>query len=174
MCGIAGIVELKSSPQPHLIQRMTDQLTHRGPDHGDSVSYPFQEYWMGLGHRRLSIIDLSSQANQPMEYNALTIVFNGEIYNFKALRQTLEQLGHSFKTSSDTEVLLHAFRAGGKEMIQRLNGMFAIAIFDKENNEFITKFFYPDALDDVIPYMPKEDLETLINKVLRSNDFQVR
>ena len=134
MCGIAGIVELKSSPQPHLIQRMTDQLTHRGPDHGDSVSYPFQEYWMGLGHRRLSVIDLSSQANQPMEYNALTIVFNGEIYNFKALRQTLEQLGHSFKTSSDTEVLLHAFRAWGMEMIQRLNGMFAIAIFDKENH----------------------------------------
>ena len=91
MCGIAGIVELKSSPQPHLIQRMTDQLTHRGPDHGDSVSYPFQEYWMGLGHRRLSVIDLSSQANQPMEYNALTIVFNGEIYNYKQLYKMIRR-----------------------------------------------------------------------------------
>jgi len=174
MCGIAGIVELKSSPQPNLIQQMTNQLTHRGPDHGDSVSYPFQEYWMGLGHRRLSVIDLSSQANQPMEYNALTIVFNGEIYNFKALRQTLEQLGHSFKTSSDTEVLLHAFRAWGKEMIQRLNGMFAIAIFDKESGDFITKFFYPEATDDVIGYMPGKDLESLVSKVLKDKDFQVR
>ncbi|MFM7566609.1 MAG: asparagine synthase (glutamine-hydrolyzing) [Flavobacteriales bacterium] len=133
MCGIVGIVTLKAEPQARELERMTEKLKHRGPDHGETKAFAFTNHWVGMGHRRLSVIDLSAQANQPMAYEELTIVFNGEIYNFKAIRKTLETLGHVFNTSSDTEVLLHAFKAWGKDMVHQLNGMFALALFDRKN-----------------------------------------
>lgn len=134
MCGIVGIVELGTKPQDNILHKMTDQLKHRGPDYGNNVSFSSTDYWIGLGHRRLSVIDLSSQANQPMVFQNLSIVFNGEIYNYQSIRKDLESLGCEFKTHSDTEVLLQAFSIWGNAMVDRLKGMFAMAIFDRENH----------------------------------------
>jgi asparagine synthase (glutamine-hydrolysing) len=129
MCGIAGLFDIKGlrSFDPAVLGRMTDVIAHRGPD-GSGLH---QEPGVGLGHRRLAIIDLSGGA-QPMrsEDRRLTIVFNGEIYNFRELRAELEARGARFATRSDTEVLLHGWRAWGEELFGRLNGMFAFALWD--------------------------------------------
>ena len=91
---------------------------------------------VGLGQARLSIIDLSSAGHQPMNYNSLSIVFNGEIYNFKEIRKDLEKSGHRFISNSDTEVILHSYEQWGTEFVKRLVGMFVIAIYDKKRNKF--------------------------------------
>jgi len=126
MCGIAGFV---GAGDRGTLERMTRALAHRGPDaEGYLVDAPVH-----LGHRRLSIIDLSGGA-QPMATadGQHTIVFNGEIYNHADLRRELEASGHSFLSDhSDTEVLLNAYRAWGEGLLGRLNGMFAFAIHDK-------------------------------------------
>lgn len=131
MCGIAGILSKSPSLQSHVIENMTAALKHRGPDaQGIFIN---QDHTVALGHRRLSILDLSESANQPM-YSAdgrYVIVFNGEIYNFKSIRANLVSEGHSFLTNSDTEVLITAFYAWGINMLDRLNGMFAFAIYDQ-------------------------------------------
>jgi asparagine synthase (glutamine-hydrolysing) len=133
MCGIAGIRE-KDSDLEKIMVKMLDSIAHRGPD--ASTFKKFDD--LILGHRRLSIIDLST-GNQPM-FNAkknLCIVFNGEIYNFKELRKDLESKGYSFATSSDTEVILNAYDFYGKESFNLLNGIFAFAIYDLHNKELI-------------------------------------
>jgi len=131
MCGIAGIVDLTSQGPPReILGRMTRLLQHRGPDdEGIAVMGP-----AGLGHRRLSIIDLSSAGHQPMslEDGELHVVFNGEIYNFPEVKAELEGLGQTFRTRSDTEVLLRAYRVWGTDSLQKLNGMFAFAIWDAQ------------------------------------------
>lgn len=128
MCGIAGIVELggRDVERTHL-ERMCARLVHRGPDdvgyhHGPGV---------GLGQRRLSIIDLAS-GHQPManEDGTLWVTFNGEIYNFQALRASLEAAGHRFASQSDTEVILHAYEEYGAGCLERFRGMFALALWD--------------------------------------------
>lgn len=118
-----------------VIEGMTLALSHRGPDAQGIFITP--DCTVALGHRRLSILDLSDSANQPMHSpdGAYVIVFNGEIYNFKDIRKTLERAGYSFRTNSDTEVLLTAFQVWGTGMLDRLNGMFALAIYDKHKNE---------------------------------------
>lgn len=129
MCGISGkiYVDTARSVDPDLIRHMTDVLTHRGPDAG---GYHI-EGSVGLGHRRLKIIDLVD-GNQPMynEDGSLVVVFNGEIYNFQDLRQQLQAHGHVFKTKSDTEVLLHGYEQWQINLLQRLRGMFAFALWD--------------------------------------------
>jgi asparagine synthase (glutamine-hydrolysing) len=130
MCGIAGVVELRpgASPDPVALGRMADLLRHRGPDdQGIATLGP-----AALVHRRLSIIDLSPGGHQPMEEadGARTIVFNGEIYNFPEIRAELEGKGETFRTRSDTEVLLRSYAVWGPECVERLNGMFAFAIWD--------------------------------------------
>lgn len=130
MCGIAGLVRAPAvQPDAAVIQRMTDVLRHRGPDFGATVIRDN----VALGHRRLSIIDLSTEANQPMvsDDGAVAIVFNGEIYNFQAIREEQIRAGHRFRTHSDTEVLLDAWREYGPDCLQRLRGMFAFAIHDR-------------------------------------------
>ena len=130
MCGIAGrFNHLSGAPVPApLVQRMCDLIAHRGPD-GDGV-------WVngpvGLGHRRLAIIDLSPAGRQPMESadGELTITFNGEIYNFLELRKELEDRGHTFRSRTDTEVMLAAYREWGVECVARFRGMFAFALWD--------------------------------------------
>lgn len=130
MCGIAGIFDTRdqSVPDDTLIRRMTDALTHRGPDE----SGYHREPGVALGHRRLSIIDIAS-GQQPLlsEARDACIVFNGEIYNFVELRDELKALGHTFHTHSDTEVILHAWQAWGTSCVEHLRGMFAFAIWDK-------------------------------------------
>ncbi|HTG39617.1 XrtA/PEP-CTERM system amidotransferase [Sphingomonas sp.] len=127
MCGIAGLF-YPGTPKPvdpQRIAQMCEAMAHRGPDGSGAWTAP----GVGLGHRRLSIIDLGG-GRQPMADGALTVSFNGEIYNFAELRDELEGKGARFATDSDTEVLLHGWRAWGPDMLARLNGMFAFALHD--------------------------------------------
>jgi asparagine synthase (glutamine-hydrolysing) len=129
MCGIAGILSLTGGREAEsdAIVRMTDCMAHRGPD-ADGF---FSEPGISLGHRRLSIIDLSSSANQPFTdaSGRYVIVYNGEVYNFQAVRQRLP--GYEFKTNSDTEVILAAYMQWGASCLDHLNGMFAFAVWDR-------------------------------------------
>ena len=131
MCGIAGICRLDGQPlnedaRAH-VRAMTDVITYRGPD-GSGI---WQEGPVSLGHRRLSIIDLSG-GSQPMQDvdGELCIVFNGEIFNYRALRKVLEERGHQFRTQSDTEVILHLYEECGSAFLQHLDGFFAFALYD--------------------------------------------
>ena len=134
MCGIAGIfhVETPKPVDPARLKKMTEVLVHRGPD-GSGL---WTALGVGLGHRRLAIIDLESGA-QPMltADEAQVIAFNGMIYNFRELRAELETLGHAFRTESDTEVILYAWRQWGVECLHRLDGMFAFALFDQRTKQ---------------------------------------
>lgn len=129
MCGIVGVFEPRSRrASSTLVRRMTERLLHRGPDSGAV----FIDERVGLGHRRLSIIDRSGSA-QPLfsEDRSICVVFNGEIYNFQALREQLIDCGHQFTTQGDTEVLVHGWEQWGTELVKRLRGMFAFAIWDR-------------------------------------------
>jgi asparagine synthase (glutamine-hydrolysing) len=129
MCGIVGLFHLETAKpvDPARVKRMADSLVHRGPD-GEGI---WTAPGVGMGHRRLSIIDLAGSP-QPMhsEDGQTTIVYNGEVYNFRELRAELESLGHHFRTAGDTEVVLVGYRAWGAAVLSRLNGMFAFAIHD--------------------------------------------
>jgi asparagine synthase (glutamine-hydrolysing) len=136
MCGIAGIYNFKSQEpvSPRLLKAMTDTLVHRGPDdEGFYISGP-----LALGHRRLSIIDLEG-GHQPIsnEDESVWVVFNGEIYNFSELQDGLITKGHTFKTRSDTEVIVHLYEEDGERCFERLRGMFAIAIWDGRNRKLV-------------------------------------
>ncbi|MFM8395707.1 MAG: asparagine synthase (glutamine-hydrolyzing) [Acidobacteriota bacterium] len=130
MCGIAGIVSLaQDGVNNESLRAMSGVMIHRGPD-GDGL---WTDSRVGLAHLRLAIIDLSS-GDQPMvdESGSLVVVFNGEIYNFQDLRAELSGRGRVFRTNSDTEVLLHGYHEWGRELVNRLNGMFAFAIYDRQ------------------------------------------
>ena len=134
MCGITGVYNLNKKPVDHfLIQKMVDSIKHRGPD--DQGVY--LDGSIALGHTRLSIIDLSMAGHQPMANHDETmfIVFNGEIYNFLEVRRALENLGYKFSSKTDTEVILYSYQEWGEECLEKLNGMFAFAIYDKKNQE---------------------------------------
>lgn len=139
MCGIVGAITFKNntfSVTESYIAGMRDTMAHRGPDGAGVWISPDRK--VGLGHRRLSIIDLSESANQPMsnENGSLWVVFNGEIYNHADIRPELEKLGHRFKTDhSDTEVIIHAFEQWGIECLHKFRGMFAIGIWDERKKE---------------------------------------
>jgi len=130
MCGITGYVNLKENISPETIRLMTDSLAHRGPD-GDGIYFSPDKH-LAFGHRRLSFLDLSENGKQPMQDNSgqLILTFNGEIYNFQALKKELSD--YEFKTKTDTEVILAGYKKWGIEVIHRLEGMFAFALFDAE------------------------------------------
>ncbi len=141
MCGITGVIHLDGKPfERRTLERMTDTLVHRGPDEGgyyvssNNRTDASENVSVGLGHRRLSIIDLES-GQQPMsnEDESVWIVLNGEIYNFSQLRKELIGLGHRFRTRSDTETIVHAYEEWGEDCVHRLRGMFAFAIWDQRN-----------------------------------------
>lgn len=141
MCGIAGLIDLKAQSSTedlhHITTKMTDTLFHRGPDGGDV--WVDAETGVGLGHRRLAIIDLSEAGHQPMmsEDGRFVIVYNGEVYNAEDLRPELLEAGYSFKGHSDTEVIVNGFSHWGvKATIEKLIGMFAIAAWDKKEKTF--------------------------------------
>jgi asparagine synthase (glutamine-hydrolysing) len=137
MCGIAGIVRFQPTEQNALIGAMVDSLRHRGPD-DDGVAQ-FTEDGLALGMTRLSIIDIEG-GHQPMsdEHDRYTLVFNGEIYNFRDLWPELTRLGHRFTSDhSDTEVIVHGFEEWGTDLFRRLNGMFSIAIWDRAEKRLI-------------------------------------
>ena len=132
MCGIAGYVRFDSLPaDPAIIKKMTDAMAHRGPN----AEGFFVKNSIALGHRRLSIIDLSETANQPFvdASGNLRLAFNGELYNFREVKATIS--GHSFRTSSDTEVLVEAYARNGIDCIKQFKGMFAFAIWDEAKKE---------------------------------------
>ena len=136
MCGITGIIGKKklSSALLGKVAEACDSIRHRGPDSQGNFG---NDYW-ALGHTRLSVIDTSSEANQPMSINngKLVIVYNGEIYNHNEIRSDLIKKGISFNTSSDTETLLQAYSVYGKNVLHMLNGFFAFCIYDQLENEF--------------------------------------
>lgn len=135
MCGICGYIG-KREIKRDILEKMNDTMTHRGPDDsGVEIFEGADGYTIGLAHRRLSIMDLSPSGHQPMTSfsGRTTIVFNGEIYNFQDLK--LELTGYPFRSSCDTEVILAAYERWGIEFIKKLNGMFAIAIFDREKQD---------------------------------------
>ncbi len=179
MCGIAGILMFNGDTvKSSQLKVMTDSLVHRGPDGegcwlNDSNS-------IGFGHRRLSIIDLSEKAAQPMHYlDRYCIVFNGEIYNYIELRDELRKNGYSFFTQSDTEVLLAAYDKYGTEMLQYLDGMFAFAIWDEKQKELFCArdrfgekpfyFFYEKGNRFVFASEMKAIFKTGITKILNSH-----
>lgn len=135
MCGICGIVDFSGNDSERTVRAMNESLKHRGPDAGGVFSYPD----CVLGHRRLSILDLSESANQPMisEDGKIGLVFNGEIYNFLEIRQRLESKGHSFRTKSDTEVILQLYIEKQEAALSELNGMFSLAIWDQPRKRLV-------------------------------------
>jgi asparagine synthase (glutamine-hydrolysing) len=160
MCGIAGIfhTDVPKPVDPARVKAMSDVLAHRGPDGSGVWTAP----GIGFGHRRLSIIDLSDAAAQPMlsADGALAITYNGEIYNFREVRTELETRGHVFRTESDTEVILAAWRQWGPESLTRLNGMFAFALYDaREDTLFLARdrlgvkpLFYAELSDGALVF----------------------
>ncbi|MDQ6887326.1 MAG: asparagine synthase (glutamine-hydrolyzing) [Gemmatimonadota bacterium] len=142
MCGIAGVISLRDEPVAHeTIQRMIDAVRHRGPD-GEGV---WVDHRVGLGHRRLAIIDLSPAGSQPMLSGEgdLVITYNGEVFNFQELRAELQTLGHRFFSRTDTEVILRGYREWGEDVLTRLNGMFAFALWDRTKRKlFIARDRY--------------------------------
>lgn len=136
MCGLAGILHLDGDPVGgELIRRMADALAHRGPDgEGTLVDGP-----VGLGHRRLSIIDLTDAGRQPMtgEDGQVAVIHNGEIYNFQQLRLELQGCGHRFHSRTDTEVIVHAYEEWGDACVERFNGMFAFAVWDRRRRRLL-------------------------------------
>lgn len=134
MCGIVGVFNTNGEPVSSIIlKKMTDAIAHRGLD-GEGF---FVDGFIGLGHRRLAILDLSSAGHQPMSSNSsrYVLTFNGEIYNFRELRQELESLGYQMRSQTDTEVLLYAYTEWKEKVLDRLNGMFAFAIWDRQECE---------------------------------------
>lgn len=142
MCGIAGVFNLKGEPvSDTLLKEMTDAIRHRGPD-GEGF---YVDRFLGLGHRRLAVIDLSPLGKQPMLTldGRLAIIYNGEIYNFRELKHKLECLGYRFQSRTDTEVILNSYLEWGTDCVNMFNGMFAFAIWDKAKNElFIARDRY--------------------------------
>ena len=135
MCGIAGFIDFNKKLNNTSLVNMTDVLHHRGPDDSGYSFYEENQATLGLGHRRLSIMDLSSHGHQPMAYEHLDIIYNGEVYNFMEIRKELEALNYTFESDSDTEVILKAYHQWGISAVNKFNGMFAIAFFDKMTNK---------------------------------------
>lgn len=133
MCGIYGYISGKGKVDLQVLRGMGDALVHRGPDDEGEFTNESGDFSVGLGHKRLSIIDLSPAGKQPManDDESIWITFNGEIYNFRELKNELEAKGHRFRSQSDTEVIIHLYEEMGTRCLERLNGMFAFALWDK-------------------------------------------
>ncbi|MEO1053265.1 MAG: asparagine synthase (glutamine-hydrolyzing) [Bacteroidota bacterium] len=135
MCGIAGFCDFKMNSELGTLMSMTDTLTHRGPDDNGYDYLELKNAQIGLGHRRLSILDLSQEGHQPMKFESLTIVFNGEVYNFKEIREKLIENGYKFHSDSDTEVVLKGFHCWREAVVDHFIGMFAFVIYDSNEQK---------------------------------------
>ena len=132
MCGIAGCYQQADGRK--LVEIMTDRIAHRGPDAAGIWEHGDDRVTAQLGHRQLSIIDLTSAADQPLSKHSMTLVYNGELYNYQELRAELIAHGVRFTTRSDTEVVLEAWRSWGPEALRRFRGMFAFALLDERTS----------------------------------------
>ena len=136
MCGITGYISGNDTPKD-LLKKMTGAISHRGPDSfGFFNERTKHNHAIALGHRRLSILDLSDNGLQPMQFDDLVIVFNGEVYHFHEIKKELQNLGYSFISKTDTEVILKSYHCWGIDFIKKLNGMFSIALLDKKLDKF--------------------------------------
>ena len=156
MCGIAGFIDFKKKSSEGILESMVKTMNHRGPDDYGTEMYHFSNAVVGLGHARLSIIDLSFAGHQPMHFKNFSIAFNGEIYNYQEIKKELVGLGHSFTTGTDTEVILHAYAQWNRQMVDRFIGMFAIVILDIQAQEVL--FFRDRAGVKPLYYYWKDDL----------------
>ncbi|MEM7391315.1 MAG: asparagine synthase (glutamine-hydrolyzing), partial [Verrucomicrobiota bacterium] len=174
MCGIAGIFNLDGKPVAiNTLKDMTDVIAHRGPD-GEGF---WTDSFVGFGHRRLAIIDLTPRGHQPMRNDEgnLTITYNGEVYNFRELRRELEGKGYTFKSDTDTEVVLKAYEEWGRGCLDRLNGMFAFAVWDARSQEiFVARDRY--GIKPVYYYFANNLLvfASEVKSILRHPDISAR
>ena len=180
MCGINGIVYLDNRKvEKHEINAMNNEIIHRGPD-GEGV---YLSNNVGLGHRRLSIIDVAHHSDQPFysEDKDYILIFNGEIYNYLEIRSDLISKGHVFKTNSDTEVLLRAYIEFGQDCLQYLNGMFSFAVYNKNNNSLfiardrigIKPLFYFYSNRSFIFSSEIKSIRKVLNNQLSINDSMI-
>lgn len=150
MCGISGFIDYKHNSSKEILQKMNRMLAHRGPDGEGYEIYETKTASIGLGHRRLSIIDLSEGGSQPQTFKSLHITYNGEVYNYAEIKVELEAKGYIFKSHSDTEVILQAYAEWGSNAVQKFIGMFAFVIYDEDKNKIfacrdragVKPFFY--------------------------------
>ena len=150
MCGIVGFIDFKKKTSCENLEKMTHILTHRGPDAFGVNDFDYDHFQLGLGHRRLSIIDLSEGGKQPMHFNNHWICFNGEIYNYIEIKKELIDLGHNFESTSDTEVVIHAYVEWGSSCLDKFIGMFAFTVVNTADNKIfcardragVKPFFY--------------------------------
>lgn len=150
MCGISGFVDFSKSTQQSTLEKMNRTMGHRGPDGEGYSIFNNNLASIGLGHRRLSIIDLSEGGKQPKTFGHLHITFNGEVYNYAEIKSRLIEKGHQFESQSDTEVILHAYSEWGADAVNQFIGMFAFVIYDEKNNKIfacrdragVKPFFY--------------------------------
>lgn len=150
MCGISGFADFTNKTGRDILEKMNRIIAHRGPDGEGYGFYSGPNAHIGLGHRRLSIIDLSEGGRQPQTFASMHITFNGEVYNYIEIRKELEQKGHQFHSHSDTEVILHAYHEWGSEALQKFVGMFAFVIYDEARQKLfacrdragVKPFFY--------------------------------
>ena len=178
MCGIAGIFKFDNNTvDEKILSNITDIIAHRGPD---GFGYWFNNKKnLGFGHRRLSIIDLTSAGKQPMNYMGLTITFNGEIYNYIEIKKDLEQKGYKFFTETDTEVLLALYHLKGRECLKELDGMFSFAIWDEKKEELFCArdrfgekpfYYYHDASQFIFGSEIKQIFEAGIKKEVKEEE----
>src|SRR5689334_11239851 len=143
MCGIGGLILPEAEARRHcpqrVIRRMTGRLQHRGPDGRGEWNHAGEYHHVTFGHTRLAILDLTDAARQPMvdPVSGCTLIYNGEVYNFVELRESLEKEDETFQSTGDTEVILKAYVRWGRSAIRRFRGMFAIAIFDPGDNSVL-------------------------------------
>jgi len=130
MCGIIGFIDQNKETSQAILKNMRDSISYRGPNSIGSKFYETNDFNLALGHRRLSILDLSPLGSQPIYYKHLTIIHNGEVYNFVSIKKELITLGYKFDSHTDTEVILKAFHAWGVKCVDKFRGMFAFAIYD--------------------------------------------
>lgn len=135
MCGITGVIDFNRNLTETVLNEMIQTLNHRGPDDKGIFISKLDDYFIGFAQSRLSIVDLSQGGHQPMKYKHYVVVFNGEIYNYKELKFILEEKGHQFESTSDTEVILHAFEEWGINCISSFIGMFALVIWDEKEKK---------------------------------------
>jgi asparagine synthase (glutamine-hydrolysing) len=175
MCGIVGSL---GNFERDAFERSLLRLAHRGPDGSDTIED--RECGLRLGHRRLAIVDLSNNGRQPMTDGDLTIIFNGEIYNWKEVRSRLETLGHTFRTESDTEVILKAFRQWGNRCLSEFNGMWAFAIWNHEHKTLflsrdrfgVKPLFYAFTPKGFVFASEMKAIAPLLDEVTISSDFE--
>ncbi len=137
MCGISGFVDFTKKTDNTILEKMNRIMAHRGPDGEGYATFQEENATIGLGHRRLSIIDLSEGGKQPKSYKNYHITFNGEIYNYAEIKKELESKGHQFDSHSDTEVILHAFEEWGTKAVDRFIGMFAFVMYDELKQQIL-------------------------------------